>query len=206
MQTWLKNAFQREGLVTDHGPIVATNAHAADPHYEPRSEYSSVIGSGDLILIDMWAKLDRQEAVYYDITWTAFAGSKVPTEIEKVFSIVARARDTAFQRVESALAEGQALRGFEVDDAARDVISSAGYGKAFIHRTGHSITQDVHGTGSNMDNLETHDDRLLLPNTVFSIEPGIYLEHFGIRSEFNVLTSPRSAQITGEVQHSILLL
>lgn len=206
IQVWIRNSFEREGLITDHGPIVATNAHAADPHYEPRSESSSIIQAGDLILIDMWAKLEGPHSVFYDITWTAFAGSSVPYEIENVFQIVTQARDAAFEVVRAAYAASKPIHGFEVDDAARGCIAQAGFGEAFVHRTGHSITQNVHGTGANMDNLETHDDRLILPNTLFSIEPGIYLEHFGIRSEFNVLTSPDAAVVTGEIQRSLLKL
>lgn len=206
IQQWIRNAFERDGLVTDHGPIVATNAHAADPHYEPDAVSSSVIGRNDLILIDMWAKLGGPRDVFYDITWTAFAGANPPTEIENVFSIVARARDAAFHLVRDSFSAAQSICGFQVDDAARSVIVQAGFGEAFVHRTGHSITQDVHGTGANMDNLETHDERLILPNTIFSIEPGIYLDQFGIRSEFNVLTSSTSALVTGEIQSSFLKL
>jgi Xaa-Pro dipeptidase len=206
IHVWIRNSFEREGLITDHGPIVATNAHAADPHYEPRAESSSLIQDGDLILIDMWAKLEGPQSVFYDISWTAFAGQSVPSEIENVFQIVIQARDAAFEVARSAFANAQPIHGFEVDDAARGVIVQAGFGDAFVHRTGHSITQNVHGTGANMDNLETHDDRLILPNTLFSIEPGIYLEHFGLRSEFNVLTSPDAAVVTGEIQRSLLKL
>lgn len=206
IQAWLRKSFEIDGLVTDHGPIVATNAHAADPHYEPQAAASSEIRSGDLILIDMWAKLEGSESVFYDITWTAYAGQSVPSAIENVFQVVIAARDAAFELVRDAFAAPRAIHGFEVDDAARAVIVQAGFGDAFVHRTGHSITQNVHGTGANMDNLETHDERLILPHTLFSIEPGIYLEHFGIRSEFNVLTSPTAAVVTGEVQRSLLKL
>jgi Xaa-Pro dipeptidase len=206
MQVWLRKAFALDGLVTDHGPIVATNAHAADPHYEPQAAGSSDIRSGDLILIDMWAKLEGPESVFYDISWTAYAGQSVPSDIENVFQIVIAARDAAFELVRDAFAASRRIQGFEVDDAARAVIVNAGFGDAFVHRTGHSITQNVHGTGANMDNLETHDERLILPNTLFSIEPGIYLERFGIRSEFNVLTSPSAAVVTGEIQRSLLKL
>ncbi|MFN8687111.1 MAG: M24 family metallopeptidase [Acidobacteriota bacterium] len=206
LHLWLRSAFEREGLITDHGPIVAINAHAADPHYEPTLASSLPIRPGDLLLIDMWAKLNQPASIFYDITWTAYCGSAVPTEVENVFHIVRGARDAAFALVESTLSSGLPLHGFEVDDAARSHIDAHGYGHAFVHRTGHSITSNVHGTGANMDNLETHDERLILPNTLFSIEPGVYLDQFGIRSEFNVLTGHNSARTTGEVQHSLLRL
>ncbi len=203
---WLRNAFDRAGLITDHGPIVAVNAHAADPHYEPSAASAFPIRSGDLLLIDMWAKFRAPGSVYYDITWTGYCGQDVPSEMDNVFHIVRDARDAALSRIQMARDASTPIHGFEVDDAARGHIISAGFGDAFVHRTGHSITSDVHGTGANMDNLETHDDRLILPNTIFSIEPGIYLENFGIRSEFNVLAKAQSAIVTGEVQRSLLRL
>lgn len=203
---WLRQAFEREGLTTDHGPIVGVNAHAADPHYEPSPETSQPIRSGDLLLIDMWAKLKTPGAVYYDITWTGFCGASAPSEIENVFTIVRDARDAAIRRVADAFAADTPIHGFEVDDAARGHIVAAGYGDAFVHRTGHSITTDIHGTGANMDNLETHDTRRILPDTLFSVEPGIYLPTFGIRSECNVLARTGSAAVTGELQRSLLLL
>jgi len=206
LHLWLRNAFDREGLITDHGPIVAVNAHAADPHYEPSEASSHPIKPGDLLLIDMWAKSNAPGSVYYDITWTGFCGSNVPAELDKVFEIVKSARDAAFNRAKDGRQSGNPLYGFQVDDAAREVITSAGFGDAFVHRTGHSITEDVHGTGANMDNLETHDERQVLPNTIFSVEPGIYLKDFGIRSEFNVLAQHDSAIVTGEVQQSLLRL
>lgn len=206
LHLWLRNAFDRAGLITDHGPIVAVNAHAADPHYEPTAESTLPIRPNDLLLIDMWAKLNQPGSIYYDVTWTAFCASSVPSEYDNVFTIVRGARDAAFNHVYATLSAGQPLHGFEVDDACRSHIASHGFGDYFVHRTGHSITDNVHGTGANMDNLETHDERLVLPNTLFSIEPGIYLERFGIRSEFNVLTGHNTARTTGEVQQSLLRL
>jgi Xaa-Pro aminopeptidase len=203
---WLREAFEREGLTTDHGPIVGVNAHAADPHYEPSSETSQPIRPGDLLLIDMWAKLKTPGAVYYDITWTGYCGASAPSEVENVFTIVRDARDAAIRRVADAFAADTPIHGFEVDDAARGHIVAAGYGDAFVHRTGHSITTDIHGAGANMDNLETHDTRRILPGTLFSVEPGIYLPNFGIRSECNVLARKGSASVTGELQRSLLLL
>ena len=201
---FIRAEFTRAGLVTDHGPIVAVNAHMSDPHYEPLPDDSAPIRPGDAVLIDMWAKLDQPRAVYYDITWAGYAGSSVPDRIQEVFQIVAGARDRAVQRVEMAVAKKEPLRGFEVDDAARSFIAQQGYGDAFVHRTGHSIGEEVHGTGANMDNLETHDERLVIAHTCFSIEPGVYLEEFGIRSEVNVYVDANAALVTGEVQRELV--
>lgn len=206
LHNWMREQFEREGLVTDHGPIIAVNEHAADPHYEPSAEASAAIRAGDLLLIDMWAKWNQAGAIYYDITWTGFCGASPPAEMDNVFGIVKRARDNAFQFVEDACRAGRLIHGFEVDNACRGVIEAAGYGEYFVHRTGHSIGEDVHGTGANMDDLETHDERRILPQTIFSVEPGIYLDRFGIRSEFNVLAEAQGAAITGEVQESLLRL
>jgi Xaa-Pro dipeptidase len=204
VQTWLRNAFEKDNLFTDHGPIVAVNANAADPHYEPSAASSSPIRPNDLLLIDMWAKLTTPGSVFYDITWTGYCGTNVPTEIDNVFEIVKASRDAAFNRARIARETATTLHGFEVDDAAREVIVAAGFGDAFVHRTGHSITEDVHGTGANMDNLETHDERQILANTIFSVEPGIYLKDFGVRSEFNVLAKADTAIVTGEIQQALL--
>lgn len=198
--------FARAGLVTDHGPIVAVNANAANPHYEPTREITSPIRSGDLVLLDMWAKLPQTEAVYYDITWTGFCGDSPREEMRKVFEIVRGARDAAIRRVQEAVAAGQALRGFEVDDAARGSIESRGYGKYFTHRTGHSIGQEVHGNGANMDNLETHDERRVMACSGFSIEPGIYLGDFGVRSEVNMYVGETEARVTGEIQTELVII
>lgn len=205
LQTWLREQFDREGLTTDHPPIVAVNDHASNPHFAPSAEGDRTIQPGDFLLLDMWAKLNVAGAVYYDITWTANCGP-APEERHKIFAIVSQARDAAFQLVKERLEAGSTLQGFEVDDAARGVIRAAGYASAFVHRTGHSITTDVHGTGANMDNLETHDVRRILPSTLFSVEPGIYLPEFGLRSEFNVLTSEKSAEVTGEIQRELVIL
>jgi Xaa-Pro dipeptidase len=188
--------------VTDH----AVNEHAADPHYEPFERGSSPIRKGDVLLIDLWAKLDRPEGVYYDITWVGCCGSDPPAEVVKVFDIVREARDQAIRRVERAVEAGETLRGFEVDDAARGYIREQGYADSFVHRTGHSIGTEVHGAGANMDNLETHDERKIIPGTYFSIEPGIYLRDFGIRSEVNVFVDEKRARVTGEIQERLLLV
>jgi Xaa-Pro aminopeptidase len=206
MQQFILARFRENGLFTDHGPDVAVNANASNPHYDPKQDACSEIHAGDLVLMDMWAKLDQPDAVYYDITWTGFCGPTPPSDIENVFTIVRDARDKAIRCVTDAVKRNRPLRGFEVDDAARAHIREAGFGDYFFHRTGHSIGVEVHGTGANMDNLETHDERKVIPWTCFSIEPGIYLPKFGIRSEVNVFVDDHSARVTGEIQESILIL
>jgi len=198
--------FRDNGLFTDHGPIVAVNANASNPHYEPTPERSSPICKEDLVLIDMWAKLDQPEAVYYDITWTGYCGTKPCAEILKVFDIVKGARNAGVQFIQQMVSSGTSLSGFEVDDVVRGFIRDNGFGDYFIHRTGHSIGTDVHGNGANMDNLESHDTRAVIANTCFSIEPGIYLTPFGIRSEVNVFVSESNAMVTGEIQEALLNL
>jgi len=203
MQQYLQERFREEGLFTDHGPDVAVNANASNPHYNPTRDACSEIRQGDLVLIDMWAKFDKPDGVYYDITWTGYCGETPPERIRSVFEIVRDARDKAIERVQTSIGK-KPLRGFEVDDAAREHIRAAGYGDYFFHRTGHSIGSDVHGTGANMDNLETHDERRVIPWTCFSIEPGIYLPEFGIRSEVNVFVDESGARVTGEVQRELV--
>ncbi|HEX8203817.1 MAG TPA: M24 family metallopeptidase, partial [Isosphaeraceae bacterium] len=186
-------------------PIVAVGPHSGDPHYEPTPESDAPIGPGDFVLIDLWAKLEKPRAVYSDLTRVGFVGDAVPARFEDVFRIVARARDTAIATVRAAFAAGRPLRGWEVDRAARAVIDSAGYGAAFVHRTGHNIGQETHGNGAHMDDLETHEERLVLPRTCFSIEPGIYLPEFGVRSEVNVFIDPAgSVHVTGGLQDRVL--
>ena len=202
---FIRSEFARTGLVTADGPIVAVNAHASDPHYEPAAEGSAPIRAGDFVLIDMWAKLNTPGSVYYDITWTGVCGE--PTdEMRGIFAIVRDARDRAIDRVKQAVAAHAEIRGFEVDDAARGYIREQGFGDYFVHRTGHSIGEDVHGTGANMDNLETHDERRLIPWTCFSVEPGVYLPAFGVRSEVNVFVGDNDARVTGEVQRELVAI
>lgn len=205
VKQFILEEFTGGGLVTDHGPIVAVNGNAANPHYEPEEQGSRPIQKGDVLLIDMWAKLDKPGSVYYDITWTAFCGPQAPPAVEKIFHIVRGARDRAVSRVQEAVRAGEVLRGFQVDDAARKYIEQQGYGQQFVHRTGHSIGEDVHGAGANMDNLETHDERKVIPWTCFSVEPGIYLKEFGIRSEVNVFVGDGEAKVTGEIQEQLVL-
>jgi Xaa-Pro aminopeptidase len=203
---FIRDQFRTGGLITDHGPIVAVNANASNPHYEPTAERCLPIAPGDLVLIDMWAKLDQPGAVYYDITWTGYCGAVPPAEMRNVFFVVHKARTTGSDFVVAAVAAARPLAGFEVDDAVRGVIDGAGFGEYFIHRTGHSIGQEVHGNGANMDNLESHDTRPLIAGTCFSIEPGIYLPAFGIRSEVNCYVGEGKAMVTGEEQYALLAL
>ena len=197
IKNFILDSFDRSGLFTDHGPIVGVNENAANPHYEPSGEIHAPIRKGDVVLLDMWAKLAHvPNAVYYDITWTGFHGVEPPGEVVNVFNIVRDARDAAIEFVKS----HRDAAGWQVDDAARAHIHAHGYGDYFVHRTGHSIGEDVHGSGANMDNLESHDERRLIPRTCFSIEPGIYLPKFGIRSEVNMYVSETDARVTGEIQ------
>ena len=205
VKMFVRNGFAKAGLVTDHGPIVGANANASNPHYEPMEDASAPIRKGDLVLLDMWAKLDTPDAVYYDITWTHYLGENPPDAMRRVFETVTGARDAAIERVTKAVAAGDALCGYQVDDACRGVIESRGFGEFFTHRTGHSIGIEVHGNGANMDNLETHDERRVSPWTCFSIEPGIYLPEFGVRSEVNMFVGETEASVTGAIQREMAL-
>jgi Xaa-Pro dipeptidase len=186
VQSQIMEHFRANRLTTYHPPIVAANEHSGDPHFETSLTTDHSIRTGDFVLIDLWAKLDQPRSVYSDLTRVGFVGETVPEKYERIFQIVAVARDAAIAKVQDAFAARRPLRGWEVDQACRDVIEQAGYGKHFIHRTGHNIGQEVHGNGANMDNLETHEERLVMPRTCFSVEPGIYLPDFGVRSEVDV--------------------
>ncbi|HEX3571099.1 MAG TPA: Xaa-Pro peptidase family protein [Acidobacteriaceae bacterium] len=205
MVNWIGEAFRREGLVWEHGPNVSCGPNSADSHYEPMAATSRPIRSGDFVLIDLWAKLPDTGAVYYDITWTGVVGRE-PTEREQtIFSTVRAARDAAILRVQKAFAANQPIRGCDADDAAREVIRAAGYADWFTHRTGHNIGVEIHGAGAHLDNFETHDVRLILPNTCFSVEPGLYFQgEFGIRSEVNMMTRPGRAEVTGRMQTELV--
>jgi Xaa-Pro aminopeptidase len=205
-------AFDREGLFTDHGPNCSVGPNSADSHYEPTQESSRLIKSGDFVLIDIWAKLANDPAaIWYDITWTGVVGRE-PTDRENhIFHTVRDARIAAVEAVQSAYAANQPIAGWQADDAARNVIRAAGFADAFTHRTGHNIAVSLHGNGAHLDNLETHDERLLLPNTCFSVEPGLYFPgEFGVRSEVNMLTAPAvdgkpgRAVVTGPSQTELL--
>lgn len=206
VQQRMTEVLHAGGLISDEPPCVAVNANSANPHYSPQSETSLPIRAGDLVLIDVWGKQNKPGSVYFDITWIGFVGDKVPQPYTKVFDVVREARDTAIKLVQNALRAGRIIHGYEVDDAARAVIERHGYGTFFVHRTGHSIGEDVHGNGANMDNFETHDERHIIPRTCFSIEPGIYLHEFGTRSEVNVFTGARDACVTGEIQNEIVAI
>jgi Xaa-Pro dipeptidase len=203
---FVRAGFEASGLVTDHGPIVAVNSHMSDPHYEPEAQGSREIRKGDAVLLDMWAKLDQPSAVYYDITWTGYCGATPPAALQNIFEVVRDARDRAIHFVQAAVTRGSLIHGFDVDDAARTYIKDRGFGEYFIHRTGHSIGEEVHGTGANMDNLETHDERRVIEGTCFSVEPGVYLPEFGIRSEVNVYVGAKEALVTGEVQQNLVTI
>jgi Xaa-Pro aminopeptidase len=194
VQQAIMDHFHKHGMTTYHPPIVAAGPHSGDPHYETGTGQNTAIKQGDFVLIDLWAKLDRPQGVYSDLTHVGFVGDSVPVQYERIFRIVADARDAGIGCVRDAFAAGCVLQGWEVDDATREVIEKAGYGQQFVHRTGHSIGQETHGNGANMDNLETREERRVMRRTCFSIEPGIYLPEFGVRSEVNVFVDA-----TGEV-------
>jgi Xaa-Pro aminopeptidase len=196
VQEFILQRFAARGLTTHHPPIVAINAHSADPHFEPRPDDTTPIRPGDFVLIDLWAK--EPGGVYADYTWTGYMGNQVPAQYQEIFTIVRNARDAAIAFIKERINREQSFHGYEVDAVARKVITDAGYGEYFVHRTGHSIGEEVHGNGANMDGLETRDERRVLPSTCFSIEPGIYLAgQFGVRSEVNVYVTEREAIVTG---------
>ena len=186
VQQVILDHFERNGVAADHAPIVAVGPNSGDPHYEPKAGLDSPIQEGDFVLIDLWAKCKKPRAVYSDLTRTAFVGKEVPARFQEIFAIVAAARDAAIAKVRSAFAAKTPLLGWEVDHACREVIEKAGYAEYFCHRTGHSIGQEVHGNGANIDSLETREDRRIMLRTCFSVEPGIYLPEFGVRSEVDV--------------------
>jgi Xaa-Pro aminopeptidase len=206
LQQWILEEFASAGIAREEGPDVAVNANASDPHYGPVASKAAPIREGDLLLLDVWGKIDAPGSVYYDITWIGFLGARVPEKYAKVFRIAREARDKAVDLIVSSIAAGKPLQGWQVDKAARSVIEKAGYGKYFFHRTGHSIGESVHGNGANMDGLETRDVRHLIPHTCTSVEPGIYLPEFGIRTELNVYIGEHEARVTGTVQNEILAL
>ena len=209
VQQFIMNEFQAKNLITDFPPIVGVNENSANPHYAPDETTFKQIKENDFVLIDLWAKTQDDSSVWSDITWVGFVGKEVPEKYNKVWSIVKNARDAAFDLVVERFNNHQPVFGFEVDNASRKVIEDAGYGKYFIHRTGHSITTTLHGSGPHMDNYETKDERRLLPSTSFSIEPGIYLTgDFGIRSEIDVFIHPngRVEQTSGIKQEEVLAI
>jgi Xaa-Pro dipeptidase len=208
VQQLIMDHFAEHGLTTYHPPIVGANAHSGDPHFETCAATDVAIKEGDFVLIDLWAKLDKPRAVYSDLTRVGFVGTEVPEKYERIFQIVAAARDAAIAKVRDHFARRELLTGWQVDAAAREVITAAGYGPQFVHRLGHSIGQEVHGNGANMDGLETREDRLVLPRCCFSIEPGIYLPEFGVRSEVDVFVDAGGqVHVTGgELQRSVVAI
>jgi Xaa-Pro aminopeptidase len=197
--------FAEKGLVTDAPPIVAVEENAGNPHYSPDAVRSRSLHPGELLLLDLWGKLDSPGAVYADITWVGVAGAP-RAEVGKAFQTIVRARDTGVELVQSRLRSGLTVRGFEVDQAVRQIVTDAGFGAAFVHRTGHSLGADVHGNGVNMDDYETHDDRRLVRGTAFTIEPGIYLNNFGVRTEINMIVGEKTAEVTGPAQMEFVRL
>jgi Xaa-Pro dipeptidase len=206
IQQLMAKWFAEAGLVSDSDPNVSAAGNAGNPHYLPTANSSRDIRADDLVLLDLWAKLDQPEAVYADITWVGFTGRSVPERFAKAFEAVRAARDAAVSLVQQAAREGRELRGWEVDRAAASVLVQAGYAKQIMHRTGHSLGETVHGNGVNMDDHETHDDRRLLPGTGFTIEPGVYFSDFGVRSEINLIMHAREATVSGPLQTEILAL
>jgi len=206
MQQWILQAFERENLVTGDPPVVAVNTNSGNPHYGPESGTSKPIREGDFVLLDIWAKKNIPDSVYYDITWTGFVGTSPSDRMREVFRVVRDGRNAGVKFVQDAIAAGKQISGWQVDDPVRESIAKAGFGKYFVHRTGHSIGTEVHANGPNMDNLEVHDERRILPNSCFSIEPGVYLPEFGVRSEVNMLVRSSSAEVTGRMQDEIVII
>lgn len=203
IQQLMAGWFRDEGLVSDSDPNVSAEENAGNPHYLPTASASRAIRAEELVLLDLWGKIDRRGAVFADITWMGYTGRRVPERYARAFAAVAAARDAAIELVQRARAGGQELRGWQVDRAARSVLQAAGYGDRILHRTGHSLGESVHGNGVNMDDYETHDDRRLLVGTGFTIEPGVYFDDFGVRTEINMIVGPRDAVVTGPVQTEI---
>jgi Xaa-Pro dipeptidase len=208
VQAHIQAHFESHGLFTHHPCIVAVNDHASDPHFETAAGPNDrEIKKGDLVLIDLWAKVANDpRAVYYDATWMGFCGPEVPARMVEVWEAVSGARDAAIAFVKESVAAGRSIHGYEVDDVSRDFIEQRGFGPYFLHRTGHSIGYEVHGNGVNIDNLETRDQRRIVPGVCFSIEPGVYLPEFGVRSEIDMYVGEGAAEVTGGIQHELLLL
>ncbi len=204
VQQEMVRLFSAHGVISNEPPTVAVNTNTSNPHYSPTGENTLAIRRGDFVLLDVWGKTAAPGSVYFDVTWTGFVGEEVPRRQAEIFDIVREARDSAVDFIQQSLREGRAIHGYEVDDVARGIINRRGYGDLFIHRTGHSIGEDVHGNGANMDNFETRDSRRIMPRTCFSIEPGIYLPEFGVRSEVNVYVEERAARVTGPVQQGVV--
>jgi Xaa-Pro aminopeptidase len=206
VQSAMLEWFEEEGLVSDSTPNVSAQENAGNPHYHPSRDVHRAIRPNEILLLDLWGKLPVDGAVFADITWVGFTGSRVPEEYAGAFAAIREGRDAAIDAVQSAVREGREIRGFEVDRACRRVIERAGFGAAFIHRTGHSLGETVHGNGVHMDDYETHDDRRLIPGTGFTIEPGIYTDRYGLRTEVNMFVDERAAHVSGPAQQAIVTL
>ena len=206
VQNAMSGWFAEQRLVSDSPPVVAAAESSGNPHYLPTAERHRPIRTDELVLIDLWGKLDRRGAVFADITWVAYTGRRVPDDYGSVFAVARDARDAAIALVRERTRSGAPPRGWEVDRAARDVIEAAGHGEHFVHRTGHSLGEAVHGNGVHMDDYETHDERRLLAGSGFTIEPGIYFDRFGVRTEVNVYVDAHDASVTGPLQEEIVAL
>lgn len=208
VQTFILKEFQKRQLTTEEPPIVAVNEHSGDPHYAPSGEDSTELRPGDWVLIDLWCRDSSKDAVFADITWVGYLGEQVPDEHMRVFDVVAGARDAVVDELRARFASDRQLYGYELDNTARNHIASAGFGEQFVHRTGHSLGADgsLHGPTANLDDLETHDTRPILPGVGFTIEPGIYLPSFGVRSEINVYMSAEGPEVTSPIQTSPIVL
>ena len=207
VQQQMASWFEEEGLVSDSAPVVAAQENAGDPHYLPTARRTRPIGKGELVLLDLWGKKkENPQAVYADITWVGFTGPEVPPEMARAFGAIGQARDAAVALVQESARQQRDLRGWQVDRAARQVLEQAGFGERILHRTGHNLGREVHGNGVHMDDYESHDDRRLLPGTGFTIEPGLYFESFGVRTEINMYYGQREALVTGPAQTEIVRL
>ena len=207
VQQQMASWFEEEGLVSDSAPVVAAQENAGDPHYLPTARRSRPIRKGELVLLDLWGKkMENPQAVYADITWVGFTGPEVPPEMARAFGAIGQARDAAVALVKESARQQRDLRGWQVDRAARQVLEQAGFGERILHRTGHNLGREVHGNGVHMDDYESHDDRRLLPGTGFTIEPGLYFESFGVRTEINMYYGQREALVTGPAQTEIVRL
>lgn len=198
--------FEEEGLISDSTPNVSAQENAGNPHYHPSESVHRAINREEILLLDLWGKLKEPGAVFADITWVGFTGPRVPDEYSRAFDAARRGRDAAITLVQEASRMGRTLQGWEVDRSCRKVIDQAGYGQYFVHRTGHSLGQTVHGNGVHMDDYETHDERRLIPGTGFTIEPGVYTDTFGVRTEINMYIGKRDATVTGPMQEEIVTL
>jgi len=206
IQQLMAEWFNEEGLVSDAEPNVSASENAGNPHYLPTASSSRPIRAEEIVLLDLWGKLNRPGAVYADITWVGYTGRQIPDRFTKAFAAVRDARDAGIALVQSRIRADKDVRGWEVDRASATVLRDAGYSEQILHRTGHSLGEEVHGTGVNMDDYETRDDRRLLPGTGFTIEPGVYFKDFGIRSEINMIVQPHDAVVTGALQTELVQL